>query len=139
MTTYARGLKSDDTNIVSYFLKKDATIVARMRLENSKGNQFVIPPTVYFEIKNWLLKNNSKNKMVTFEKMYFTQGIGVIDKIVLDIASTVKLKMQKQGKGIEDDDLFIAAYCIKHNLPLVTNNIDHFKNVEDLKILNWVE
>ncbi|GHV07121.1 ribonuclease VapC [Spirochaetia bacterium] len=134
MTTYAL-----DTNIVSYFLKKDAVIVARMRLENSKGNQFVIPPTVYFEINNWLLRNNSKNKMATFEKMYFAQGIGVIDKIVLDIASTVKLKMQKQGQGIEDDDLFIAAYCMKHNLPLVTNNIDHFKNVEGLNILNWVK
>jgi rRNA-processing protein FCF1 len=40
-----------DTNIVSYFLKKNGRIVARMRLENSKKNQFVIPPTVYFEIK----------------------------------------------------------------------------------------
>jgi predicted nucleic acid-binding protein len=57
----------------------------------------------------------------------------------LDIASTVKLKMQKQGKGISDDGLFIAAYCLKHNLPLVTNNIDHFKNVENLNILNWIE
>jgi tRNA(fMet)-specific endonuclease VapC len=127
-----------DTNIVSYFLKKDATIVARMRLENGRKNQFVIPPTVYFEINNWLLRNNSKNKIVTFEKMYLAQGIGVIDKFVLDSASTVKLKMQKQGKGISDDDLFIAAYCLKHNLPLVTNNIDHFKNVDGFEILNWV-
>jgi rRNA-processing protein FCF1 len=51
-----------DTNIISYFIKNDATIVARMRLENSKGNQFVIPPTVCFEINNWLLRNNSKIK-----------------------------------------------------------------------------
>jgi predicted nucleic acid-binding protein len=134
MTTYAL-----DTNIVSYFLKKDVTIIARMRLENSKGNQFVIPPFVYFEIQNWLLRNNSKNKMATFEKMYLSQGIDVIDKIVLDIASAVKLKMQKQGKGISDDDLFIAAYCLKHSLPLVTNNTDHFLNVEGLEILNWIE
>jgi len=133
MITYAL-----DTNIVSYFLKGDSKIVAKIRLENSKGNQFVIPPTVYFEIQNWLLKNNSKNKMATFEKMYSTQGIGVIDKIVLDIASTVKLKMQQQGKGISDDDLFIASFCIKYNLPLVTNNIEHFKNIENLEILNWV-
>jgi tRNA(fMet)-specific endonuclease VapC len=128
-----------DTNIISYFLKKNAAIVARMRLENSRENKFVIPPTVYFEINNWLLRNNSKNKMAIFEKMYLAQGIGVVDKAVLDIASAVKLKMQKQGKGISDDDLFIAAYCLKHNLPLVTNNVDHFINVEGLKILNWVE
>ena len=134
MITYAL-----DTNIVSYFLKGDSKIVAKIRLENNKGNQFVIPPMVYFEIQNWLLKNNSKNKMVTFEKMYSAQGIGVIDKIVFDIASTVKLKMQQQVKNISDDDLFIAAFCIKYNLPLVTNNTRHFMNIENMEIQNWVE
>jgi len=134
MTTYAL-----DTNIVSYFLKGDPIIVAKIRLENSKGNQFVIPPIVYFEIQNWLLKNNSKSKIAIFEKMYSTGGIGIIDKSILDIASTVKLKMQQKGKGISDDDLFIASYCIRHNLPLVTNNTKHFVNIENMEILNWVE
>jgi predicted nucleic acid-binding protein len=125
MTTYAL-----DANIVSYFLKKDKTIVARMRLENSRQNQFVIPPTVYFEIQNWLLKNDSKSKMSSFEKMYSAQGIGVIDKAILDIASMVKLKMQRQGKGISDDDLFIAAYwtCSITRLVIeqVLQNAPHF-------------
>jgi len=134
MTTYAL-----DTNIVSYFLKGNPAIVTKMRLENNKGNQFIIPPIVYFEIQNWLLKNNSNSKMTVFKKMYSAGGIGVIDKAVLDIASTVKLKMQQQGKGISDDDLFIAAYCIRHNLSLVTNNVRHFMYVEDMKILNWAE
>jgi predicted nucleic acid-binding protein len=139
MTTYALTTYALDTNIVSYFLKGDPTIVARIRLENNNGNQFIIPPMVYFEIQNWLLKNNSKSKMTVFKKMYSTGGIGVIDKTVLDIASTVKLKMQQQGKGISDDDLFIAAYCIRHNLPLVTNNTRHFMNIENMRILNWIE
>jgi len=77
--------------------------------------------------------------IVSYEKMYSAQGIGVIDKIVFDIASTVKLKMQQQGKNISDDDLFIAAFCIKYNLPLVTNNTRHFMNIENLEILNWAE
>ena len=134
MTTYAL-----DANIVSYFLKGNPTIVARIRLENDKGNQFIIPPIVYFEIQNWLLKNNSKNKMNVFKKMYSACGIGIIDKTVLDIASTVKLKMQQQGKSISDDDLFIAAYCIRHNLPLVTNNTKHFMYIENMETLNWTE
>jgi len=134
MTIYAL-----DTNIVSYFLKGNPAIVAKIRLENNKGNQFIIPPIVYFEIQNWLLKNNSNSKMTVFKKMYSAGGIGVIDKAVLDIASSVKLKMQQQGKSINDDDLFIAAYCKRHNLPLVTNNIKHFVHIEDMEILNWAE
>jgi predicted nucleic acid-binding protein len=134
MTTYAL-----DSNIVSYFLKNDDTIQNKIDEETDQGNDFVIPPTVYFEIMNWLLKNASKKRMIIFERMYSEKGIGVIDKAVLDIASTVKLKMRQQGKGISDDDLFIAAYCLKHNMPLVTNNTRHFIDIEGLKILNWVK
>jgi tRNA(fMet)-specific endonuclease VapC len=83
--------------------------------------------------------NPTANKISLFEKMYSVQGIGVIDKAVLDIASMVKIKMQRRGKGISDDDLFIAAYCLRHKLPLVTNNTRHFINIEGLEILNWVE
>ena len=69
-----------DTNIVSYFLKGDQSIIERMKQERKKKNNFVIPPMVYFEIQNWLLINNSKKKMMVFEKMYSSQGIGIIDK-----------------------------------------------------------
>jgi predicted nucleic acid-binding protein len=100
-----------DTNIVSYFLKNDNAIQTKFAEETDKGNNFVIPPTVYFEIMNWLLKNNSKRKAAIFERMYSETGIGVVDKAVLDIASAVKLEMQRRGTPISDDDLFIAAYC----------------------------
>jgi predicted nucleic-acid-binding protein len=41
-----------DTNIVSYFLKNDDAIQTKFTKETDKGNDFVIPPTVYFEIMN---------------------------------------------------------------------------------------
>jgi len=31
----------------------------------------------------------------------------------------------------------IAAFCIKHDYPLVTNNLNHFKDIEDLKAIKW--
>jgi tRNA(fMet)-specific endonuclease VapC len=128
-----------DTNIVSYFLKGNTAIVDRFELENNNGNLFVIPPIVYFEIQNWLLKNKSKSIINTFKKIYSDQGLGVIDQAILDIASSIKLNLERKGKSISDDDLFIASYCIKHNFPLVTNNTKHFIHIENLEILNWVE
>ena len=127
-----------DANIVSYFLKGDITIIRKMEQEMRKGNDFVIPPMVYFEIRNWLLKNKSKKKTSVFEEMYSSQGIGIIDKNVLDIASEIKIKLQNKGITI-GDDILIAAYCIKHNLQLVTNNIKHFSDIDDLQITNWKE
>jgi len=134
MTFYAL-----DTNIVSYFLKNDAVIVKRINEEKNKQNKFVIPPIVYFEIQNWLVRNKSIIKMEIFKRIYADQGIGFIDKDVFDIAVAEKLKMQEKGFNIADDDLLIAAYCLKHNLTLVTNNIKHFMNIEFLKIENWKE
>ena len=48
-----------DTNIVSYLLKGNDRIAERIEKEKNEGNTFVIPPIVYYEINNWLLKNIS--------------------------------------------------------------------------------
>lgn len=125
-----------DTNIVSYFLKNDFSIIKKMKLEIERKNDFVIPPTVYFEIRNWLLANNSQKKMAVFQDMYSSQGIGVIDKDILDIASKIKTELRNKGIAI-GDDVLIAAYCIKHNLVLVTNNAKHFGDIDNLQIVNW--
>jgi predicted nucleic acid-binding protein len=134
MITYAL-----DTNIVSYFLKNNTAIVQKINEEKDKRNKFVIPPIVYFEIQNWLVKNKSKIKTEIFQRIYTDQGIGIIDKDIFDIAIKERLKLQEKGVSIENDDLLIAAYCIRHNLPLVTNNTRHFMNIENMEILNWLE
>ena len=126
-----------DTNIISYFLKNDEAIVQKINEEKDKQNKFIVPPIVYFEIQNWLVKNNSKHKMEIFQRIYADQGIGILDKDTFDIAVTEKLALQKRGCGIEDDDLLIAAYCIRHKLTLVTNNTKHFENITNLTISNW--
>jgi predicted nucleic acid-binding protein len=134
MTFYAL-----DTNIISYFLKNDPVIVQKIDAEKNKQNKFVVPPLVYFEVRNWLVKNNSKNKMNIFQRIYADQGIGVIDKDIFDIAVAERLKLRKKGFNIEDIDLLIAAYCLKHKLTLVTNNTKHFRDIDDLRITNWKE
>jgi predicted nucleic acid-binding protein len=48
-----------DTNIISYYLKGSTKLINRINDEIKDGN-IIIPPVVYFEIKKWLLKNNSK-------------------------------------------------------------------------------
>jgi tRNA(fMet)-specific endonuclease VapC len=116
-----------DTNIISYFLKNDPVIVQKINSEKDKQNKFVVPPMVYFEVQNWLEKNKSKNKAEIFQRIYMDQGIGVLDKEIFDIAVAERLKLQQKGFSIEDDDLLIAAYCIKHDLTLATNNTKHFK------------
>jgi len=126
-----------DTNIVSYYLKNTKELINKIDTEIQKNN-IVISPIVYYEIQNWLIKNNAKKKIAAFEKIYSDKGIGFIDKNTIDIATIINIKLQKQGIIIDDADILIAAWCIQNDYILVTNNIKHFKNIEDLKIENWI-
>jgi len=128
-----------DTNIVSYLLKGDTAILAKIAKEKDDGNTFVVPPVVYYEINNWLLKNNSKSRAAVFRKIYSVNGIGEITKEVLDIASSIYDKLRRGGITIETSDILIAAWCVKNGFILVSNNLKHFKNIKELQVENWLE
>jgi predicted nucleic acid-binding protein len=128
-----------DTNIISYYLKNNQQIINRISLELTNNNKIVVPPIVYFEIKRWLLSNNSKTKLLAFETLCKHSDLGIIDKEILEIAIFSYIILRKKGLVIEDADILIAAYCIKNNYTLVTNNIKHLKNIENLAIINWID
>ena len=133
MTQYAL-----DTNIVTYYLKGDKTIINRVTDETDNSNIIIIPPTVFYETKRWLLAINSKKKLGLFEAMCSLSGIGTIDREILETASVIFSNLQKRGITIGDNDILIAAYCIRHNLTLITNNTEHFKHIATLKQVNWL-
>ncbi len=46
-------------------------------------------------------------------------------------------KLEKQGKPIGNNDLWIAAHALTLELVLITNNVKEFSRVPHLKIENW--
>ena len=132
MTKYAL-----DTNIISYYLKGNIKLINRINDEVKDGN-IIIPPIVYFEIKKWLLKNQSKTKLAAFEILLAKYGVDTISKETLDISLSIYLNLQSKRLTVDDADIFIAGYCIQNDYILVTNNTKHFENIENLKIQNWV-
>jgi tRNA(fMet)-specific endonuclease VapC len=47
-------------------------------------------------------------------------------------------QLERQGTSIGDYDSLIAAQALAWDLVLVTNNVDEFERVPDLRIENWV-
>ena len=133
MTKYAL-----DTNIITYYLKGGKNIINRITEETDNENCIIIPPMVFYEIKRWLLTINSNKKLSLFETMCSLSGIGSIDREILEAASVIYSDLQKTGITVEDNDILIAAYCIRHNLTLVTNNEKHFSRIANLKTVNWL-
>ncbi len=47
----------------------------------------------------------------------------------------VAAQLQKQGQPISENDVWIAACCIRHGLPLITLNRAHFARIPQLQVL----
>ncbi len=45
--------------------------------------------------------------------------------------------LRKEGRLIGSNDLWIAAAAREHQLPLVTDNIDHFGRVPDIQVVAY--
>jgi len=50
----------------------------------------------------------------------------------------VRAALQKAGKPIGNNDLWIAAHALTLGVPLVSNNLREFERVPGLKLENWV-
>ncbi|GHV89085.1 hypothetical protein AGMMS50267_14450 [Spirochaetia bacterium] len=127
-----------DSNTVSYFLRKNEKVTKKVWNAVPEGNQIIIPNIVYYEVKRGLLSITAPRKTATFNQLCKSYSVGTIDKETAEIAATIYSKLRKKGRLIEDADLFIAAFCLQNGCTLVTNNGDHFKNVDGLQIDNWV-
>ena len=64
-----------DTNTISYILKEDPVVTARIKAENDSGNALVIPLMAYYEIKRGLLSVEAKKKILYFERLCASLGV----------------------------------------------------------------
>jgi len=61
--------------------------------------------------------------------------------LVVLLSSTLIRRLlvrRREGKLISDFDLLIAATASTYDLTLVTNNLNHFRRIPNLRLETWV-
>jgi tRNA(fMet)-specific endonuclease VapC len=127
-----------DTNIISYFLRKDSKIINKIDTILTQNDRIIISNIVYYEIRRGLLAVFAPRKTATFNQFCNVHEIGATDKDTTEVAASIYAKLQKKGKIIEDADILIAAFCLQNGYTFVTNNVQHFENIEGLLLENWL-
>lgn len=127
-----------DTNICVYWLKGNEKIeinALSIGLDNLSISFINLSELYYGAYKSERRKEN----LEAIQKML--ERINIIDSSdeVCRLFGDLKAKLGKDGKIIDDADLFIAACAIEHGLILVTNNEKHFGRIVGLKLVNWVK
>ena len=59
-----------------------------------------------------------------------------VDVEVSERYGQVKSQLRKIGRPIPENDMWIAATALRHNLPLVAND-KHFRNIDGLAVISW--
>lgn len=126
-----------DTNIVSYLLKGDESVKAKIAGKLWQGDDVKIPRIVYYEVKRGLLANSATSKLDRFVHLAELLGTVNLTDAALDIAAQIYADLAQEGLLIEDDDIFIGAMSLEHNAVLVTNNERHLGRITDLHVENW--
>ena len=127
-----------DTNIISYYFNANTKIKERiLEIIDNDENICTTVINIYEILKGLRWKNNEK-KEKQFKEFLEDITIFSIDNDAIDIASDLYSNLRKNGKSPGDADILIAAIVIRNEGTLVSNNIKHYEDINQLKLINWI-
>ena len=126
-----------DTNIISYIVAENQTVLEKLSAIIENYDIVKIPVVAYYEIRRGLYKVASESKRIRFQNLLEKLGIEEMTTETFTIAAQIYEDLAKEGKVIEDDDIFIGATALESNAILVTNNEKHLGHINGLKIEMW--
>ena len=122
-----------DTNIVSAFFQEDVEVVRKM----NAASRIIIPVIVIGELYYGAFQSTSPItylfKIRALEAYAFVLDC---DKETGVMYGEIKAALNKNGKKIPDNDIWIAAMAKQHDLELITRD-KHFSFVEGINVIKW--
>ena len=128
-----------DSNILSFYLRQDPQIIQKVQDALLVGNEVLIGPIAYYEVKRGLLAVKAEKRLIEFSALCQTLGVGQMDNSILDAAADIYCELREKKQTIEDADIFSAAFCRCHGFTLVTHNVKHFDAISGLCYCDWKE
>ncbi len=125
-----------DTDTCIYWLKGNENI-ERSIIRHGLGNVFITVITEC-ELFYGAYKSIKKDKNLAVIEELRTR-IKTLHTVsgVPSLYGKIKAELESKGQTLDDADLLISSIALLNNATLVTNNIEHFKRINGLKIENW--
>ena len=122
-----------DTNIITAWLKGEAEIVEKI----DKAKAIYIPVIVVGEYYYGALfsAHIQKNK-TAIQNLIQRHGSLPIDEATALAYGEIKSELRKRGKPIPENDIWIAATALRHELVLATRD-KHFREIHRLNVAYW--
>jgi len=126
-----------DTNICIYLINGNAELISKIRAIGLSSIRIcnATLSELYFgayrsqhvDLNTVNILNFKRNLTIYSDSVDSAQQFGRIKSV-----------LKSKGSIIEDFDIVIASIAIANNCVLVTNNVKHFKRIEELSVENWL-
>ena len=127
-----------DTNIVSFAIKNNLIIKARLEELRSQEELISISCITYFEVKRGLFAVKASKQLERFDDFFRDFEIIFLDDLaILEKAAEIHANLRLRGLPIQTEDILIAATAIIKDFILVSNDSDLLR-VEGLSLENWL-
>lgn len=127
-----------DTNICIYIAKqKPVTVMKKFeKLEVGEiGMSIITFGELLFGAKKSHFPDQAHNKLIELSTLI---PVLELNNKVAEHYGDIRANLEKKGKPIGNNDLWIASHARSMEVILVTNNSKEFKRVPNLEIENWV-
>lgn len=127
-----------DTNICVYFLKGLYPSIKEnfgaLLPQNIKVAS-IVKAELLFGVENSIHK---KKNLELIEKFLLPFEVIPFDDKATSIYSKIRYDLTKKGNIIGPNDLILASIVLANEGILVTNNLNEFSRIKNLRVENWV-
>lgn len=123
-----------DTSVVIGFLRGHPPAVSWVQ-DALRRRRAVLSVVTVFELELGVAPGSRRQEEL--HRLFRHLPILPLDGRAALLAAQLERKLRGEGLSIGPADVFIAATCLAHRLPLVTQNAGHFKRIPDLTVITF--
>jgi len=128
-----------DTDICIY-LAKDRFPQVTAHFESLHADQPLISVITYGELHHGLMKSADRSQALSsLEKLMVEIPVVDLTVAAAEAYGRIRTTLQKQGRVIGSNDIWIAAHAMSLDVTLATNNEREFLRVTGLAVENWTK
>jgi tRNA(fMet)-specific endonuclease VapC len=126
-----------DTNICIYLIKQNPAKVLKHFKSHAIGDIGISSVTLA-ELRDGVSKSQhiEKNQQA-LDEFVLPLEIADFDETAAQEYGTIRAEIERAGKPIGSMDMLIGAHAHALGVTLVTNNTKEFKQIKNLKIVDW--
>lgn len=126
-----------DTSFLVDVLRGESTVAEAVRTVDETGTAHVSSVTVTELWEGIRLADSSDRERTVTENLLTDVRELPFDRDCAATAGEINATLHRDGTPSETAAVMIAATALVHDVPVVTDNTDHFERIDDLETLTY--